>query len=464
MNARSVANFFSGTAPAWVALLFTAALLAVCYPGFMSYDSLRMLEEARNQVQGGIYPALPVYLMRLADLGGHGPTVMLAVQNFVVFYCLAVILRFVSAPQWLDVPILAVFLLQPVLIGVMLVVWKDVTTTAPMLLALVLIYWAKLNPGSSRVCVAKWCALLLLVIATLVRFNSMTATAVIACYWTVTFYSGRSRSKQLLVFILTLLSMAVSNVLVNGYAFPGLRKLDKNELAYGIMTYDLVGISKWSGRSMVPVDVQGQPAAPKADIADIERIYNSLGALHISAANQDLGNPVKLTTSGYSNSDIARAWVEAIIHHPVAYARYRFDLFEEILGTKPHPIFEPTHFARVDPNKLGVVIHDRAITRKVLAYIEASSATIYGKPWPYLLLAMVSYITVLCLRTIPGHLKVLGTVATGAAFMYIAPFLVMTGTGEVRYVYPTLILGSIPVLILLFGWRLTQPVAAEQVL
>ncbi|OWT74958.1 hypothetical protein CEY04_20545 [Achromobacter sp. HZ28] len=459
-----MASFFSCYAPVWVALLFTAALLVVCYPGFMSYDSLRMLEEARTQVQGGIYPAMPVYLMRLADLGGHGPTVMLTVQNFMVFFCLALILRFVSAPQWLSVPILAIFLLQPVLVGVMLVVWKDVTTTAPMLLALVLIYWASQNPTSPRISLVKWSALLMLVIATLVRFNALTATAVIVGYWVLTFYSGRGRSKQLFVFVLALLAMAASNVFVNGYAFPDLRKLDENELAYGIMSYDLVGISKWSGESMVPVDVSGQPAVPKADIADIDRIYNSLGALHISAANESLGNPVELTPPGYSNSDVARAWINAIIHHPVAYARYRFDLFEEIIGAKPHPIFEPTHFARIDPNELGVVAHDRAITRKVLEYIETASTMIYGKPWPYLLLSMVCCVVMVCLRTIPGSLKILGTVATGAAFMYIAPFLVMTGTGEVRYVYPTLILGSIPVLILLFGWRLARPMAAEQVL
>ncbi|MFC4276061.1 hypothetical protein [Achromobacter aloeverae] len=419
----------------------------------MSYDSLRMLEEARSHVYGGIYPAMPVYLMRLSDITGHGPTVMLVVQNFLIFLGLAIILRFLAAPWWFAVMVMALILSMPVVVGPMLVVWKDVTTTAPMLMALVLIYWARRHPSSPRAPAAKWCSMLLLIVASLVRFNAVTATAVIAVYWVLSFYSGRSRLKQVAIFLLALAAMAACNKVVNGYSFPRFQKLAGNDLAYGIMNYDLVGISKWSGTPLVPVAPASDPLFPKATITDISRIYNSLGALHIQAANEALGNPVKLAAPGYSNNDIAHAWIDAILRYPAAYLRYRRDLFEEIIGAKPTPTFEPTHYGKIDDNNLGMKFTDRAITGQVLTYIENASTVTLGKPWPYLLLSIGCTAIMLGLRTIPGHLRALGGVAFCAAIMYIVPFFAMTGTGEVRYVYPTLILGSVPILVLLLGWR-----------
>ncbi len=464
MSAKNVAGYIDSYAPVWIALLFTAGVLAVSYPGFMSYDSIRMLQEARTQVYGGIYPAMPVYILRVFDIGGHGPTVMLVVQNFLVFLGLALILRFLKAPWWAAIPVMLAIVAMPVVIGVMLVVWKDVTTTAPMLIAIVLIFWARRQPQAPSREAAKWASMFLLVVATLVRFNSLTATAVIAIYWTLTFYPARRWWKQGGIFLLTLLLMGLSNKIINGYAFPDFRKLAPNGLAYGIMTYDLVGISKWSGEPLVPIGAAGKPALPKADPNDIERIYSSLGVLHIQSANSKLGNPVKLMAPGYVNSDILKAWISAIIAHPVAYARYRLDLFEEIIGTKPHPTFEPTHFNRIDENEYGIKFTERPLTTEVLAYIEAASAENLGKPWPFLLLSIVACAAMLALRTIPTEFKILGAVGFAAAMMYIAPFLIMTGTGEVRYVYPTLIMGSIPVLVLLFGWRHPRPIAAERIL
>ena len=40
-----------------------------------------MLEEARSNVNGGIFPAAPVYILRFFDLTGHGPTMMVQTQN-----------------------------------------------------------------------------------------------------------------------------------------------------------------------------------------------------------------------------------------------------------------------------------------------------------------------------------------------------------------------------------------------
>lgn len=452
MDPKLETGFVDRYAPIWIAFVFTVAILIVCYPGFMSYDSLRTLEEARTQVRGGIFPAMPVYLMRLADFGGHGPTVLLVVQNFIVLLSLALILRFLAVRWWTALLAMMLTLAMPVALGVMFVVWKDVTTTAPLLLALVLIYWASRNPAAPGVPWAKWGSMLLLIVATLVRFNAFSATAVIAGYWTLSFYPMRNRMSQVCIFLAALLSMGASNKIVNGYTFPNFGRLAPNDLAFVVMNYDLVGISKWSGESLLPVTPLGNQT-PKAKISDINSIYNSLGVVHINAANQVLGNPVKLTVPGYTNRDILRMWMYAIEKHPGAYIRYRLDLFEETIGAKPYATFEPTHFGKVDANELGIKFEDRFVTQMVLSYVEAASATTLGKPWSFLLFSIFSCVVLLRLRTIPRHFKTLGAVAFIAAATYLLPLFIMAGTGEVRYVYPTLILGSVPVYVLLFGRR-----------
>lgn len=62
--------------PLALAISSASAILLAVYPGFMSYDSLRALRDARGSVGGGTYPPFVSYVWRVFDWIWPGPALM----------------------------------------------------------------------------------------------------------------------------------------------------------------------------------------------------------------------------------------------------------------------------------------------------------------------------------------------------------------------------------------------------
>ena len=441
--------------PASWALMFSAVLLYLCYPGFMSYDSIQMLSEARSSVNGGIFPTLPVYILRLFDIAGNGPVMMLQVQNFTLLFCLSLIFYRLGASSTKIAILLLLFIAVPTVVGCMLVLWKDVTLTALIVASLSLTFLASLQSSESLKVrqIVKWLALLILMAATLVKFNAITSTMILAVYWVGVFLRHRSKRAKASHLLVILLCMIFSNKVVNGYGFPGLHKLAPNNLVYGIMANDLIGISRWSGISLVPFDVAGAEAIPKSSIEDIKRIYSSLGSAVMHDNNVRSGGLVKLYPAKYARTDIVTAWGAAVVRHPSAYVKYRWDLFSEIIGATRRPTYEPTHFNKIDGNRFGIEFRERVATTLMLEYIKFSSAQFYGKPWFVFLLSSFALLIINLSGAINRDLRLLSNYSFAAAFFNVTPYLLVTLSGEVRYSFVALVLCSIPISVVLLSLR-----------
>jgi hypothetical protein len=416
-----------------------------------------MLEEARSSVRGGIYPATPVYILRLLDVAGHGPTLMLQAQNFILLLSVMLILHKLGASLISSVISLLALVAMPTVLGCMLVLWKDVTLTSLMMLSITMIFLTSLT---SKVDIyyqtAKWSSLLFLMLGTLVRFNAITSTAIIALYWLFVFYRDQGWKIRGVAFIAIVSCMAASNELINNYSFPNYKKLEPNPIVYVIMANDLIGISWWSRVSLIPIDTVDSDPLPKVSISDIDKIYSSLGALAMNDNNVALGNTVKVFPMRYRNEDIANAWLAAVYNHPLAYMRYRLDLFSEIIGAKAHGTYEPTHFNRIDENQFGIKFQDRPITNTALKYIQTTSNIFLGKPWFIFLLSTLCVFLVFKSRLIRPEVKMLSYCSFVAALLYIIPFFIISGTGEVRYCFPAIVLSSISILIWVFAQSLIR--------
>ena len=418
----------------------------------MSYDSIRMLDEARSSVRGNPFPAAPVYMLRLFDITGHGLTLMLQAQNFVLLLSLMMILRILGASLIASVVSLLALLAMPTVIGCMLVLWKDVTLASLLMASVTLIFWAtQISEKRVYYQAAKWSSLLLLVLGTLMRLNAITASVVIAIYWLSVFLRGTSWKRKGFVLIAIIFCMVASDKLINNFTFPNFTRLPPNTLVYAVMTYDLIGMSGWSRVSLVPIESNNSDSLPKASIIDIDKIYSSLGALAMNDNNVAQGNIVSAYPVKYTNDDIMHAWFSAIYHHPIAYMRYRWDLFSEIIGAKFHSTFEPTHFNRIDENPFGIKFQDRSVTKITLKYIQSTSNIFIGKPWFVFVLSAISVILVFKSRHVRTEFKNLTYYSFAAAMLYITPFFIISGTGEVRYSFPAMVLGSISIFVWLFG-------------
>lgn len=404
-------------------LLLSLCILGICYPGFMSYDSIRMLEEARSSVMGGNFPAAPVYLLRLFDVSGHGPTLMIQVQNFSLLLSMALILRVLLVglvPS--AITLIAVVAIPPV-IGSMLVLWKDVTMTSLVMLSLAMIFWAsQKNSNDKFFLAAKWSSLIFLLIGTLIRFNAITSTPLIAFYWLTVFYRNQGWKFRGASLIAIVSCMMASNYVLNNYRLPSFEKLEANTVVYRLMAWDLIGISEWSRVSLIPFDTSDSASSPKVPISDIDNIYSSLGSEVMEIKNHMLGAKVQIMPEKYNNKDIANAWLAAVTAHPAAYIRYRWDLFSEIIGAKAYGTFEPTHFARIDENNFGIRFKDRYVTDIALKYIASASAIFIGKPWFVFLLSSLSVLLVYKSSQIRPEYKKFAFYSFVATVMYIIPF------------------------------------------
>jgi hypothetical protein len=334
----------------------------------------------------------------------------------------------------------------------MLVLWKDVTMASLVMLSLAMTFWAGQKDSNDKYYqAAKWSSLIFLLVGTLMRFNAITSTAIITLYWLTVFYGNRGWKFRGAAFIAIVVCMMASTKVVNNYRFPSFEKLGVNNTLYGVMAYDLIGISKWSRVSLIPFDTPYSAPSPRASISDIDNIYSSLGCETMQNNNNNLGAKVQLFPKKYKNKDIARAWVGAIAAHPMAYMRYRWDLFSEIIGAKAHGTFEPTHFKRIDDNNFGIKFQDRYVTDVALKYIASVSEISLGKPWFVFLLSSLSVLLVYKSRLIRPESKKFAYYSFAATILYIIPFLVIPSAGEVRYSFPAIVFSCSPIIIWIFA-------------
>ena len=423
-----------------IPLFFSLVIMFICYPGFMSYDSVRMLQEARASVRGGIFPVGPVYILRLFDVTGYGVPLMVFAQDFTVLLSVTLLLKTLGASMKGIVFSLLILLSMPTVLGCMLVLWKDVTFACLLLLSMVLILISVEKNGLVYFAY-KWSALFLIFIATLVRWNGVTATLVVLAYWLLVFYQNFSLKKKSVVFLVIASGLVLLNSTINSYRLPTFERLEPNTLVYGVMAWDLVGTSKWAKESLVPFDAALTGREEKANIKDIQKVYSSLGSEAIKSKNLLLNNPVHIYPKGkYVLADITQAWVDAISHHPIAYLQYRLDMFAETIGATNHETFEPTHFNRIDENIFGIKFQERAVTTAALGYIKEMSNTFIGKPYFVIVLAFLSMISLIKNNAISLKFRVYACVSFISALMYLAPLVFMPMSGEVRYSLPSILL------------------------
>jgi hypothetical protein len=412
-----------------------------------------MLEEARSSVRGGIFPATPVYILRFFDITGHGPTLMIQVQNFILLLSITLILRMLGAGFIASAISLLAIVAMPTVIGCMLVLWKDVTLVALIMFSIAIIFWASQTSKEDVFYqVAKWLSLLLLMVGTLVKFNAITSTVIIAIYWLAVFCRNQSWKVRGVAFITIVIGMLASNKVINEYSFPHFQKLEPNNILYGVMANDLIGISEWSRVSLIPFDPSDAATSPKVPISDIDKIYSSIGSAVMHDNNIKLGSIVKSYPVKHRKrkEDITNAWISAVTTYPMAYIRYRWDLFSEIIGARTHGTYEPTHFNRIDENKFGIKFQDRYSTIITLKYIESASNIFIGKPWFVFLLSSLSVLLIFKNRLIRPEFKMFAYYSFAAAFLYIIPFLVVTLSGEVRYSFTAIVLSSNSILVWIY--------------
>ncbi len=416
--------------------ILTGLIIWAVFPGFMSYDSLHALREARAAVRGGPYPPFVSYVWRVLDGLWPGPTLMLAVQDFVLLTAVGSLCRLFGYGPAGSIVGMTAFVAVPAILGPMLVVWKDVAVSACFTAGCALIGGAQHAPTVARRKVALATALVAVFAGTAYRFNAAPAALPLMIWWVSVLRSDGIPSRRTWFAwtgagtVLTVALFAAATV-VNGYELPGLRRLAPNTSVQAFQVYDLLGMSAIEKRSVVPANVL--PGDPELIGEHAARIYSDRHInLALDADRDGIFQGAARRRAASDRCGLARGCHLVSRSVPGApLAAFSPDWS----GCSVAPCSTPTH-PGVDANEFGIVHVPSPATRRLVDYVLESCGavtcrTLVCRPWAWYLAGTVATLVCLLRGSQPTRRAALALFASGVA--YLAPQFVIDPAGDLRY-------------------------------
>lgn len=410
-------------APALLAvLLVTIFITTASYPGFMSFDSIEALRQARFRVDGSQYPPFGSYVWRVFDDIWPGPTLMQFAQNTLLLGSFIWILHLLRWRSSLQILALVMVVALPPILGTMLVVWKDVAVAAFYLSGFATLFFVQQRSPFRR----GWLialAVLLVFCGMAYRFNAASGAAPLLVYAAWLALRGDTLPvqpvKTILIGATLLFALFLAVWAVNSFRFPTLARLERNTNMDIIMGFDLVGISRYAGVSVLPARDGGL-----VPIEYVQRIYDPRHLNFIAL------NDVEKRLAKLKPEEIVRTWLSAVKTHPAAYLRHRAEVFRVYLGLQPGEMFYVTH-PSVDQNELGVTHTPNALTRIAVGYVWERRDSFLIRPWVYYAAAMLALATLFAFRGSGKRME--ASIALGSSLLYLAPMFFITPAGDLRY-------------------------------
>jgi hypothetical protein len=421
--------------PVWLALglpcLLSVLILFVVWPGFMSWDSLHALDEARHGVSGGDYPPFVSYVWCPLDKIYPGPALMLFFQNTLLLVSLGWLLRSMGMGYRSFVACLILLTTFPPVLGPMLVVWKDVLMAACFTAAIASIVH-ETSLGENESWQWKWwlgLAAWLVFVGSAVRFNAVVAA--IPLWWWMAFRAHARMHARLPVILSFLIMISVTALwLVNHYRLPDFSRLAPASYMSILKSFDLIGTSYFADQVLLPPTMYQQYPGYSAE--DIARIYHPE---HVNLCIAVYNKPPAGDARRYPHTELASseeidgAWRQAICHYPLAYFRHRLAVISQLVGLGTTHAFYATHYG-VDANELGVKFVPGSLSEGVASYVLRTADLTLCRAWVLYLLGFITMALTLLWR-VRGSQPPLIIAASG--FIYLLCFLPVLPAADMRY-------------------------------
>jgi hypothetical protein len=286
------------------------------YPGYMSYDSVWQLQQARKiEPLSEWHPPLMAFLWRWTDSIVSGPFPMLVIQSTAFLLGAAALLRRVMSPRAAALTAVAVLLAPPNLV-VLAVVWKDCQMAGFLIASIA----ALLSPR-------RWvrvCGYFFVFLATGVRYNAAAATLPIVLGL---FAWGSALPRLRRYAIATALWLGITAAAVVASALLIEKRTHPWEI--GSTTVDIVGTLRFTDEVTDADLLRWTPGVPWTHT---DKLWSRIRTSY-HPANQwlDLTQGERKLIEHPSNDEqlaaLAAAWKTIVLAHPLAFLRHRISLF-----------------------------------------------------------------------------------------------------------------------------------------
>ena len=322
-------------APAAVLAAAWGLIVAFAWPGFMTWDSVNQLSQARSGHYGNWHPPIMARLWSVLDAIVAGPGLMLILQTGLFLIGLHAVLRRYAPAMQASVIAATVFLFPPVF-GPLTAIWKD-----SLMAALLLCGVAGLTSAARIARIARIMGWLALVVVAALRHNAPILIVPITTMLVPYAAPGPSWRRRALGAGLGL-AASLAGMLVS----RGLTRVDEHPFANMIAMPDLAAVIA-STDPMTDAEVRALVDDVHLVVAtDIQAHLRSLDATQADYTSLGLGDQrsFDLVTTDVQSSAMVGAWRRAMLAHPGTYLAHRGRRLLDVLGftrTRPVPYILP---------------------------------------------------------------------------------------------------------------------------
>ena len=409
--------------------------LVINYPGFMSYDSVQQLLEARAGVYSDLHPPFMAFVWHFTDKIVPGPFGMLIVETALLWcgtYLISLFWFSDAHPILRLAPCLLVF--YPPIFGISGVIWSDIIMWAFLTLAIGMAGAIKpVSAATGYRCIAKFAlGSMFLFAAILCRHNALIAVMPLVALGVVRGL-GADRSPRWLV------AGSVIGASVFAAMLFGATLVNNALTSYSAQQWHLCAFFDIAGVIHGLPDADEQKAiydrlpAQVRGSGSLENLIHTYSPENVETLVQPehpafrpepfTQNKIVVEESDLTAQDrraLTNLWLETVFHHPLAWLRHRISVFEAVAGFHDdlwnmvfmRPNGFPDWVARIYGHHNPELNLFQKGVNWVLSHL--SEHLFFWRPWCYLVLTVLLIGACLAFRT-PERIAITLIAASGLA-------------------------------------------------
>lgn len=399
--------------------LVTAAVAWLFYPGFMSYDTLHALRSARSGVTDSMWPPMVSYIWRAVDEVSTNPSAMHVAQLFLLFGSLFSVVAVLSGRLVQAGLFLLVYLVIPVILGTVAVIWKDVLMAAFFFAGFAATLLMRRSTSAVAAGLLGVLALLLIAIGVATRHNAIAGAVPLFAllgFAMAERITGAGRWRRIAAALAAVVMIAASfgaKSALDRYSLPGLTPLPDSTAFFirSVRVLDLAGASLCLKRNLL------KPLDASLSINDVAKLYDGR---HINLS-------LELLKRTGSDERVDAPWRDMLLHHPVCALANKLQLAAHLTGVGSGQQFLITA-PSIDKNEYGYQLAASPLRDAVVAYIFNASRWLVYRPWFIYAVATAALALAMWRRRSSGEVVVL--YAAGAC--YLASLVAMGNAADAR--------------------------------
>jgi hypothetical protein len=404
-----------------VAILLAAGFgltLWIFYPGVMTYDAKFVYEDIAKGTMGDWQSPVMVWLWGLIDPiapGAGSMFLLIATTYWAGFGVLSLALASRGKTTALLLPLLA---MTPPALAFAGIIWRDVLFATCWLLAAAVAFAVSERPSRIRPA-GQMLALVLLILGVLLRPNALLAAPILAAY--IIWLSRVSLRRAVILYI----PAAIGLFGIVQLVYYGMLDAKRQHPLQTIMIFDLGGISHFSKQNQFPVTWSESERAMVLDGCYQPTLWDIYWRL--KPCDFVMGK-IERETGLFGTPAISRAWLAAILHHPIAYVQHRSAFMWNFLAAD-----NLTMWTADVEHPMKTVFADRAAFNAMVAANDAL------KPTPLLRMGLwlLACIVVCCWswqRSVSRE-ATFALAVCGSATIYVLSFYALGVASDFRYGY-----------------------------